>query len=133
MPRVRPACGTTRARPGSICEAARIHSYETHRVAFTDTMKSRPVLLGTVLLAIGAILAVGGFILAWLGGSWYYIITGIAVLLSGVLLWRGDRRAPWLYAAMLVWTVIWSLFESGMDGWALAPRILPPLVLGLWF
>jgi quinoprotein glucose dehydrogenase len=102
-------------------------------MSFSETVKSRPVILGSVLILIGAILAIGGAWLTILGGSWYYIITGIAVLVSGIFLWRRNRAGAWLYAAMLVWTVVWAFVESGFNGWALAPRILPPAALGLWF
>lgn len=52
------------------------------------------VLIGTGLLA-------GGVILAGYGGSIYYLIAGLVVAASGVLVWRRDRRGAWLYGAML--------------------------------
>jgi quinoprotein glucose dehydrogenase len=80
-----------------------------------------------------------GLWLGWLGGqlvaadgSPYYLITGLMVLGSGLLLWRGDRRGAWLYALMLLGTYIWAVWEVGFDGWALAPRLIGPSVLGLW-
>ena len=81
--------------------------------------------IGVILLWLGAELAI-------LGGSFYYIITAITLLAVGVLLWRGDIRGAWLYALMLVCTIIWAIWEVGLDAWALAPRIVAPAVLGLW-
>jgi quinate dehydrogenase (quinone) len=83
-------------------------------------------------MILGLVLAVGGVRLATLGGSVYYLITGIALVASGVLLFRGRVGGAWLYAAITAGTVIWALVESGFDGWALAPRTLPFVVLGLW-
>jgi len=34
------------------------------------------------------------------GGSLYYLITGLAYILNGALLWRGDARGTWIYSAM---------------------------------
>ena len=47
--------------------------------------------LGVVIGVIGLVLAVGGAWLAGLGGSWYYVITGVLMVVSGVLLFRGRR------------------------------------------
>jgi quinoprotein glucose dehydrogenase len=85
-----------------------------------------------VLALVGLVMAGLGVELAMLGGSPYYVVTGVLVLASAVLLWRGDRRGAWLYAAMIAGTIIWSLWEVGLDGWALAPRIAGPVVLGAW-
>ncbi len=84
-----------------------------------------------IVAVVGLALTVGGMALVLDGGSLYYLVTGIAVLASGVLIWRGDARGLTLYAAMLVWTLAWSLWEVGFDGWQLAPRIIAPFVLGL--
>ncbi len=91
------------------------------------------LLLAALLLAIGLVLGAGGVQLLLLGGSAYYVVTGTAVSFSGLLLWRGSRWGMWLYGAMLAWTVVWSLSEVGLDGWALAPRLLGPLILGFYF
>src|SRR5688572_21237829 len=34
---------------------------------------------------------------------------------------------------MLAATLLWSLYEAGVDLWALAPRLLALLVIGAWF
>jgi len=66
-------------------------------------------IVALILLAFGLALAVGGAILAANGGSLYYLITGLAYILSGFLLWRGDARGVWIYGAMLIGSVAWSL------------------------
>lgn len=89
---------------------------------------------GLVLLAVGAVLALGGAKLASLGGSFYYLPVGLAVAWAGLDVLRGRwRRAALVYFAMLLATLVWSVIEAGLDGWALMPRLLSPLVLGLPF
>lgn len=85
-----------------------------------------------LLIVIGAVLVLGGGQLVTLGGSFYYLLAGIAVIASGVLLWRGDRRGALVYGLMLAATVLWALWEAGFNGWALMPRIVAPVVLGIW-
>ncbi|GJD46681.1 Quinoprotein glucose dehydrogenase [Methylobacterium cerastii] len=87
--------------------------------------------VASLLVLIGLGLAAGGAVLAWSGGSPYYLLTGIALLASGVLVWRRDQRGVPLFAAMLVWTTAWAVWEVGFDPWQLLPRLLAPFVLGL--
>ena len=87
------------------------------------------VVLGVLLLLIGVVLTIGGVQLAALGGSWYYLIAGVALVVSGVLIVLRDVRGAWLYAATFVGTLIWAFWEKGLDGWALVPRLVGPLVL----
>jgi glucose dehydrogenase len=47
-----------------------------------------PRIVGTVLVLVGLILAVGGLRLVSLGGSWYYLISGLLTVASGVLLFK---------------------------------------------
>lgn len=80
---------------------------------------------------VGLPLLAGGAWLAAIGGSSWYVCAGLALLGTAGLLARGDRRGLWLYAAFLGWTVVWALFEAGLDIWALVPRLALPIVLGL--
>jgi quinoprotein glucose dehydrogenase len=82
---------------------------------------------------VGLTLAVGGAMLAAEGGSVYYVLTGAAVLVSAFGLMRGARYAAWAYGAMLACTLIWSLWEAGLDPWALVPRLAGPALIGLLF
>ena len=91
-----------------------------------------PRILAVFLALVGIVLTVGGVQLATLGGSLYYVITGIAVLASAWFLWTGSMWGVWIYAAMLVWTIVWSFAEVGFDGWALMPRLVGPIVIGIY-
>ena len=86
-------------------------------------------IVALLLLIVGLTLTLGGTVLAASGGSFYYVLTGLALIASGALIWRGDARGVWLYGAMLIWTVAWSVWEVGFIGWQLAPRLIAPFVL----
>lgn len=87
---------------------------------------------GIVVALIGAVLVAGGVDLLRLGGSGYYLVAGLGLLATGILLALRWRWGTWIYALTLVLTVLWSLVEVGLDGWALIPRLIAPAVLGLW-
>jgi membrane-bound PQQ-dependent dehydrogenase (glucose/quinate/shikimate family) len=89
--------------------------------------------LAAILLLIGLVLLAGGGVLAAAGGSFYYLAAGAAVLACAGALARGRGYALVIYAGLLVGTLAWALWEVGLDGWALAPRLLGPAVLGLLF
>jgi quinoprotein glucose dehydrogenase len=87
-------------------------------------------LLFTVLTAL--YLLIGGAWLLALGGSAYYIVTGVVLLGVAWLLWRRSPAALVLYALVLIGTAIWALRESGPDFWALAPRSGVLVIFGVW-
>jgi len=96
---------------------------------------SLPNLLRIVIVAIcwftGLGLAVGGLWLIYLGGSPYYIIAAIVFLLVGGLLTARKGQALWVYAALIIGTLIWALFEIGFDLWPLVPRGGFIVIIGL--
>lgn len=79
--------------------------------------------LGLFFILFGLPLLIGGAWLIALGGSWYYLPAGIAFITSGALLMLRRRLGATVYGAWFVVTVLWSLFEVGLNGWALVPRI----------
>lgn len=85
-----------------------------------------------ILILLGILLGAGGFWLAALGGSWAYGVMGIALVACGALLVRRRRMALGVYAALLAAMVVWSLWEVGLDRWALIPRGALLAVVGLW-
>ncbi|MDA1369677.1 MAG: membrane-bound PQQ-dependent dehydrogenase, glucose/quinate/shikimate family [Proteobacteria bacterium] len=93
----------------------------------------RPPRLFPILLVLLALpFTVMGWQLNQLGGSSYYLLASVMLLLSAFMLWRGSIVGSWLYGMLLFGTIVWSFQEAGVDPWALAPRILPMAVLGLW-
>ncbi|MGD8163212.1 glucose/quinate/shikimate family membrane-bound PQQ-dependent dehydrogenase [Pantoea sp. FN0307] len=94
----------------------------------------RVIRLLTVLFAVlcGAYLLIGGLWLSTIGGSWYYVISGIAMLVTAFLLYRRHSAALVVYALLLLGTVAWSVWEAGFDFWALAPRTDVWVIFGIW-
>lgn len=90
-------------------------------------------LLSVVVFAlVGLALAAGGVWLMALGGSWYYAIAGVVFLIAAWLLHRRKPVVLWFYAAFLIASLAWALWEVGFDWWQLAPRGGIPVLLGLW-
>ncbi len=101
-----------------------------HRVA--------PTALGLLLVLVGLVVGTGGVWLMALGGSWYYLPAGLLLVLTGLLLLQGNPAALPTHALLLGLTLAWSLWESGLNAWALAARGDVLWVLGLvmatpWF
>ncbi|WP_426234447.1 glucose/quinate/shikimate family membrane-bound PQQ-dependent dehydrogenase [Pseudomonas sp. TWP3-2] len=86
-----------------------------------------PNLLGILLLLMGLAMLAGGIKLSMLGGSLYYLLAGIGIALTGILLLMRRRAALGLYAVVLFASTVWALWEVGLDWWQLVPR------LALWF
>ena len=93
----------------------------------------KPRFLSLVIGLTGALLLWMGVLLLAAGGSLYYVFAGVVLLSSAVFLFRGDVRGAQLYGAFLLFTYLWALYESGLDAWALMPRVAMFSVLGLWF
>lgn len=85
-----------------------------------------------ILLIVAAALILLGTQLVLAGGSPYYLVVGGTALVCAWFLRTGDTKGAKLYSLMLAGTALWALWESGLDGWALMPRIFAPAVLGLW-
>src|SRR3546814_976133 len=75
------------------------------------------LIIGLLIFLVGLAMAGGGIWLAALGGSWYYAIAGIVMMLSGVLLVARHRAGAWLYWLVLAGTAAWTAWESGFDYW----------------
>ncbi|MBS7458437.1 membrane-bound PQQ-dependent dehydrogenase, glucose/quinate/shikimate family [Coralloluteibacterium stylophorae] len=90
-----------------------------------------PRIVGVVVTLAALGLLFGGIWLAVVGGSWYYLLAGIGMLVSGVLLVAGRRAGAWWYAAVFVGTLAWTIWESGLDYWRWVPRLDVVLVLGI--
>ncbi|CAN7369757.1 membrane-bound PQQ-dependent dehydrogenase, glucose/quinate/shikimate family [Brevundimonas sp. LjRoot202] len=86
-------------------------------------------ILAILLILIGLVLAIGGGWLLSLGGSFYYLLAGLGLIASGVLLFRLSLLGAWIYIGVFVLTVLWALWEVGLNGWALVPRVIAPAVL----
>ena len=66
--------------------------------------------------------SIAGVWLVTLGGSLYYVLAGFALIASGVFSFMRNAIALWLYAVIIVASLVWALWEVGLDWWQLAPR-----------
>ena len=80
------------------------------------------MIMVVVLTLLGAILSVGGVWLIAVGGSWYYLICGLAFLATAALVFKRRPEALSVFAALIVATLLWALYEVGFDWWPLAAR-----------
>lgn len=91
------------------------------------------VAFAAALVSIGLYLVWKGGELVGLGGSIYYLLMGLGLIAVGALLVLRNPWGPRLFAIMLAITVVWSIFEAGIDFLALLPRLAAWIVVGLWF
>ncbi|HEY3591192.1 MAG TPA: glucose/quinate/shikimate family membrane-bound PQQ-dependent dehydrogenase [Buttiauxella sp.] len=100
----------------------------------TNNSGSRVIATLTVLFAVltGLYLLIGGIWLVAIGGSWYYPIAGVVMLITAWLLWQRKALALWIYAALLLCTAAWGVWEVGFDFWALTPRLDVLFFFGVW-
>ena len=93
------------------------------------SVRPGPLLLvtGIIFILLGLVLAGGGVWLLSLGGSWYYIVAGIGMIVAGALVMKGRRAARSFLAFLLAATLVWSIIEVKFDWWQLLPR------LDIWF
>lgn len=100
------------------------------------------IALSLLVLLLGAVLAVGGVWLAWLGGTLGYIMLGLILIGSALLLLTGRKGGLVVYASAMLFALGWGLWEVGLYWWGLAPRgglivllglflLLPPVVRSL--
>ncbi len=75
-----------------------------------------------LMALFGLALVVGGIWLIAAGGSWFYLIAGLAFLATAVLAAMRRPAALTLYAVFVVGTLAWALWEAGFDWWPLAAR-----------
>lgn len=84
-----------------------------------------------IIALIGAVLSGGGIWLILLGGSWYYLIAGLAFIATAVTFRRRQPVALVLYSAIVAGSLAWAIREAGFDWWSLMPRGGIIVVIGL--
>ncbi|ADU69149.1 membrane-bound PQQ-dependent dehydrogenase, glucose/quinate/shikimate family [Pantoea sp. At-9b] len=89
-------------------------------------------LTSIVLAILGiALLYMGGKLLM-LGGSAFYALMAVGLLITAILLFRQQRSALTLYAVLMWITLVWIIWEVGFDKWQWIPRGDLFGVIGLW-
>ena len=96
----------------------------------TNIQTSSPMRIFPVLVLFIAVIFIGGGIrLLSLGGSLYYLLAGIALGVSAIQMWRSQPNGAWVYGGVLLLTLVWGLYEVGLDFWALQSRLFLFLVM----
>lgn len=72
------------------------------------------IIVGVAIALVGLYLAGAGGYLAVLGGSWYFVLCGLATLGAGVLIAKGNPNGVWLFGVILLLSVIWAIWETGL-------------------
>jgi len=91
--------------------------------------QSPPRFFGILLAVLGAALALGGFNMLQQGDNAYFLVAGLGISISGILIALGKLFGAWLYAATFAVMVVWSFSELGADFGQLLPRIMIPALL----
>ncbi len=100
--------------------------------ASTDEL-APPRTLGILLTVLGAALGLGGVILLVMGSaSPYFLVAGIGIAASGVLIAVGKRIGLFLYFATVGLMLIWSLMETGLDPGKMITRLALPVLIGIY-
>lgn len=90
-------------------------------------------LLAILLGLFGVAITAGGVWLIALGGNWYYSIAGILSIISAVYLAKRSPKASGWFGLLFVFTLIWTIIESGSDYWGWVPRFALILVFAIAF
>ncbi|ATN36869.1 membrane-bound PQQ-dependent dehydrogenase, glucose/quinate/shikimate family (plasmid) [Rhizobium sp. ACO-34A] len=72
---------------------------------------------------LGAALAFWGGQLLLAGGSPYYVLMGLALIVAIVQMARGKKVGFFVFAGASLLTFAWAIWESGANGWAYIPRV----------
>lgn len=94
-------------------------------------MRIFSAIVGVASALVGLLLALGGAYLVTLGGSWYYLPAGIAIIVSGLLIARGRSSGALLFALVFVLSVVWALWDAGLEFWPLVSRLFMLAVMGM--
>jgi len=86
---------------------------------------------GIFMVIVGFALTYLGIRLAIIGGSWYYLLAGLATTLAGVQVIRLHVTGAYIIGALSLLTLAWSWWEVGYNGWAMIPRLDWIVVLGI--
>ncbi|UJD94651.1 glucose/quinate/shikimate family membrane-bound PQQ-dependent dehydrogenase [Lelliottia amnigena] len=82
-------------------------------------------LMTIIGLAVGGL----GFKLATVGGTWYFLIVGVVMLISAFLIFIRRISGIILYAVAFIASIFWAVNDAGWDFWPLFSRLFTLAVL----
>jgi len=80
-------------------------------------------LLAGLLIIIGLAIGIPGIKLVSLGGSVYFLVMGVAMLISALLIVKNRISGIVLYALAFIASAIWAVSDAGWDFWPLFSRL----------
>ncbi|POU02047.1 membrane-bound PQQ-dependent dehydrogenase, glucose/quinate/shikimate family [Escherichia sp. ESNIH1] len=80
-------------------------------------------LLAGLLIIIGLAIGIPGIKLVSLGGSAYFLVMGVAMLISALLIIKNRTSGIVLYALAFIASAIWAVSDAGWDFWPLFSRL----------
>ena len=110
----------------------------------TPANASRPPRITAIVIGIfAAALFWQGVTLLGMGGTPYYVVAGLAMLVAAWDLFCGRPRGFVIFSGVLLLTLVWAVYESGSGFWTVGSRIwiiglfavwlcLPMIRRGLW-
>lgn len=81
------------------------------------------LIVGVLIALVGVVLVGGGGYLASLGGSWYFLLMGLALLAGGGLIAARKAVGAWVVALAMLATLAWALADVGLVFWPLFSRL----------
>ena len=90
-------------------------------------------------LVTSALIAVLGLPLLWLGGQLmlsggtpYYLVSGLLMIVSSYYLFQSKPTGFYIYAVLVLVTLGWAVYEAGNSFWLVGTRIWIVGFIGLW-
>lgn len=80
-------------------------------------------LLAGLMIIIGLAIGIPGIKLVSLGGSVYFLVMGVVMLISALLIIKNRTSGIVLYALAFIASAIWAVSDAGWDFWPLFSRL----------
>lgn len=80
-------------------------------------------LLAGLMLIIGLAIGILGTKLASVGGTWYFAIMGLVMVIASLLIFRNRRGGIVLYAVAFAASIVWAISDAGWTYWPLFSRL----------
>jgi Glucose dehydrogenase len=80
-------------------------------------------LLAGLMFIIGLAVGALGIKLATVGGTWFFALMGLVMIVAAALIARNRRSGIALYALAFIVALIWSVSDAGWDFWPLFSRL----------
>lgn len=80
-------------------------------------------LLAGLMFIIGLAVGALGIKLATVGGTWFFALMGLVMIVAAALIARNRRSGIVLYTLAFIVALIWSVSDAGWDFWPLFSRL----------